>query len=172
MSSPTVARHHLVKKSDGPDIFMPHDPNVSSPTDLNAIVAESLIFWDTNAGSSGFIKPLTNDTNAQYFSGVCMDQVPANYGSIVNPNGVSPNGPRNTARVSRAGQATLKATGGDAIVPNGVFYAGADEQTMTTTPGTYPLGYIDPKQPAVASATAGQLILCRFRARYQATYAS
>lgn len=164
----STAQHHYVKKSDAPDQFEPFDPACVAvpPTTTNNIVPESLVWYDT---VQKYIRPLSNDTNASQFVGVCLDAVPAQYGSIDAPAGVSPNGPRNLARVSKACQMYLKATAADAINPNAKIYAGADAQTMTTQAGSNALGYIDPEQPVVASATAGQLILCRVRANYPAT---
>lgn len=159
----TTATHHYVKKSDAPDQFMPFDANlVANPATLtNQLTAESLVWWDS---TNGYIRPLSDDTNAAHFAGVCMDTVPANYDSITNPTGVSPNSSRNIARVSKACQMNLKATASDAINPNALIYAGADAQTMTTTAGSHAIGYVDPEQAVVASATGGQLILCRVRA--------
>lgn len=165
--------HHLVKKSDAPDQFMPFDTNcvANPPITTNNITAESLVYFSTITGTQpqGQILPLSNDTNASTFAGVCMDAVPAQYGAVDLPGGVSPNGPRNLARVSKACQMNLKATSADAIKPNVKIYAGADAQTMTVQAGSNAIGYIDPEQPYIASATAGQLILCRVRANYPAT---
>jgi len=159
----TTSLHHYVKKSDAPDQFMPFDSNlvVVGGSQTNAIQGESLVWWDS---TNKYIRPLSDNTNDVNFTGVCMDTIPANYGSIAVPGGVSPSSARNVARVSKACQMMLKATAGDAINPNAAIYVGADPQSMTTATKTNKIGYVDPEQAIIASATAGQLILCRVRA--------
>jgi hypothetical protein len=164
----TTSLHHYVKKSDAPDQFMPFDPNLvtTGGQTINTLVGESAVWWDS---TNKYIRPLSDNTNDAYFAGIVMDSVPANYGSIAVVGGISPSSARNVARVSKACQMFLKATGGDAINPNAAIYVGADAQTMTTAVKTNKMGYVDPEQAVVASATAGQLILCRVRANYPAT---
>jgi hypothetical protein len=147
---------------------MPFDPNLvtTGGQTINTLYAESLVWWDS---TNKYIRPLSDNTNDQYFTGVNYEAVPSNYGSIAVPVGVSPNSLRNVARVSKACQMFLKATASDAINPNALIYVGADPQTMTTAVKSYSIGYVDPEQAVVASATAGQLILCRVRGRSPAT---
>lgn len=172
MASSTVSSQHLIKKSDSGDQYVPFDPNLvaATPVLTNAITAESLVYYSS---SLGYMLPLNSGmgTGASAdFVGVCCDTVPAQYGSAANPQGISPDPVRNLARVTRACQMFLKATGGDNINPNALIYPGADEQTMTVTAGGQTaIGYVDPEQAAVTGATAGTLILCRVRANYPNT---
>jgi len=152
-------------------------PNVDSqawPVDVNATVgeassinAESMVMY---LPVEGYMKELT-DANSALFVGQCRDQVPVGiYDSSAFNQGagsVPPNTPANTAMVNRYGQANMKATGSQNYVPGATVYIGADAQTVSTS-GTTKIGYVSGEQPAVTSATAGQLIMVDFRANYPA----
>lgn len=139
---------HIVKNDDTGYQFAPIDPTYAVALD-----AESLCYYDE---TNKFIRPLSNDTNAAKFLGVCLDEVPVN----LTGTPVSPNNARNVARVLRSCRILLKATAADAIAPYVKIYAGADAQTMTVQAGSNAIGFIDGEQAVIASATAGTLILC------------
>lgn len=147
---------HIVKNDETKYQFAPIDPTFAV-----AIDAESLVWYDS---VGGFIRPLSNDTNASKCLGVCLDEVPVN----LTGTPVSPNNARNVARVVRSCRIFLKATASDAIAPYAKIYAGTDAQTMTTQAGSNAIGYVDGEQAVIASATAGTLILCIVNANFPA----
>lgn len=150
----TTKTTHLYRRSAFPEEFWPVDLS-------NAISAESLVYFDQAAG---YLKPLVDDTNAAYGVGVCMDEVPVN----LTGTNLTPNPPKNVARVVRVGQFQFKCTAGQAYSAGLKVYAGADAQTVTPVAGSNPVGYVSGEQEAIVSAAATDKVLVCVRAKYPA----
>lgn len=144
---------HLYKKAAFPEEFWP-----ISLTE--AIEAEDKVWYDT--GNQKLV-PLSDDTNAAYFPGVCMDQVPVNLTGV----DFTPNPPQNRARVVKLGQFVQLATAAEAYNPGDKVYASAlGPKYITVVAGSNPVGYVSGEQDPIASATAGQNVLVCLRANY------
>ena len=161
----TTSKKHLFKKPNVDMQSWPLDPSMGS-----TINAETMVWYDRN---SKYVKELSNDTNATYFVGLLIDQVPVTvYGSDYQHGGgsINPNMPSNDlGMVVRYGQAVFKATSGENYTAGASLYAGADGQTVTTSSGSHPIGFVSGEQADITSATAGEPVLVDFRATWPAT---
>ena len=156
-----AANQQLWQADDNFDQAMPLDPGTTYFEDSRVYYNPAKVGSD---GITGKILPCRNDTNAAYEVGVLRDLNPVQIYDVTQ----TPNQPSSLARVSRRGQYLFYATAGDSITPFLPCYSGVDEQTITTVAGTNKIGYIDPQQPIISSATAGQQVLVQYRAKYPA----
>ncbi len=119
--------------------------------------------WANSDGSTGAHMPLSNDTNAAYYTGEIRDVNPVQIYAATQ----TPNQPSSLVRGTRFGQFLKNATTGDSYVPYQAVYAGADNNTITSQSGTNKIGYVSVENLfPLTSVAAGTTVLCDMRAKY------